>query len=529
MTGFRYSLLALFVWAACMIAAEARAEEPTVTPPVTATLPAADTPTATPTGTPTAVWPTSTQTATGTPGATATIDCRESGEPVNNQPGGGAVLVMNQALSEASLTPLGDIDFYSVWGRAGQLYQLTTGSGEGVDTRLRVYAGDRLLAENDDYKAGSPVSQVVFLAETEGWYAVTVDSAAPMDWGCRRYSIVSVSVAGTPTATPIPTTTATAGPAATANATVVPDAIRPDAYEPNYNRDRAANIGVGQTLDLNFNGWPAGDSGVDNDYFRFYVKEADDLTIETTDLAEGLDTNLIIFKEDGSVAAGNDDCIAGERRSCLTWQPGYTGLAWLLAGPVGTIPDAVAAGSRTYRLSILNGKGDGQESRIGSRAAATPDRAAVYGQPMPWRVTPLAATPVPVTSSPPGRGGGESGEPTDAGVDVRSFSLALPTATPKPRQPVNIEVTIYYDENDNGAPDVSEGVVGISVRVLDGVSNRLLSQTFTDTQGHAVLSVSTVGEARMSVPYLAYSKSIKPPGGIFQIRLPAVQVPSLIP
>ncbi len=507
--------------AALMPVGETSAE----TPPATSTEPPVETPTST--GTPTALWPTSTPTATGTPGATATADCRESGEPVNNQPGGGTVLVMNQALGDMSLTPVGDVDFYSVWGRAGQLYQLTTGSGEGVDTRLRVYAGDRLLAENDDYKAGSPVSQVVFLAETEGWYAVTVDSAAPMDWGCRRYSIVSVSVAGTPTATPIPTTTATAGPAATANATVVPDAIRPDAYEPNYDRDRAANIGVGQTLDLNFNGWPVGDNGVDNDYFRFYVKATDDLTIETTDLAEGLDTNLIIFKEDGSVAAGNDDCTAGERRSCLTWQPGYTGLAWLLAGPVGTIPDAVVAGSRAYRLSILNGK---ESSRSSGQESATPGRAAaaVYGQPMPWRVTPLAVTPAPLISPAPGNGA-DTNEPTAPGIDIRSFSLVPPTATPQPRQPVNIEVTIYYDENDNRAPDVNEGVTGVSVRVLDGTSNRLLSQTFTDTQGHAALSVSTTGQARLSVPYLAYSKSIKPPGAAFEIRLPAVQVPSLIP
>jgi len=545
-----YKVAILAVLAALLPVTGVRAQTPTETSTAMPTLTPTGTPiepptgtatpSPTPTGTPTAVWPTSTPTPTGTPGATSTVDCRESGEPVNNQPGGGAVLVMNQAVSEASLTPLGDIDFYSLWGRAGQLYQVTTGSGEGLDTRLRVYAGERLIAENDDYKAGSPVSRVTFQAEADGWYGVTVDSAAPMDWGCRRYSIVSVSIEGTPTATATssPTATASPAPAATANATTVPEAIRPDAYEPNYDQSRAANIGVGQTLDLNFNGWPAGDNGVDNDYFRFYVKATDDLTIETTDLAAGLDTNLIIFREDGSVAAGNDDCTPEERRSCVSWQPGYTGPAWLLAGPVGVIPDAVAAGSRAYRLSIRNGA-ESRGNRRGTttpdraaatpdRAAATPDRAAVYGQPMPWRVTPLAVTPTPLISATPGSET-DDGEPAPNGVEIRPFSLLPPTATPKPVQPVNIEVTIYYDENDNRAPDVSEGVAGVSVRVLDGTSNRLLSQTFTDSQGHAVLSVSTAGAARLSVPYLAYSKAIQPPGAMFEIRLPAVPVPSLIP
>jgi hypothetical protein len=114
-------------------------------------------------------------------------------------------------------------------------------------------------------------------------------------------------------------------------------------------------------------------------------------------------------------------------------------------------------------------------------------------------------------------------------VRVRPFSLAPPPATPQPLQAVTMELMVYYDENDNRAPDISEGVTGVSVRVLDRATNRLLGHTFTDSQGHATISVSAAGEVRLSVPYLGYSQVVKPPGKPFEIRLAALRLPSLIP
>ncbi len=508
-------------------------------------------PTNTATSTPTAVWPTDTPTAsvnqTATPAAT---DCRDLGEPANNEPGGGPALVMNQAVTDLTLSPLNDVDFFSLWAKSGQLFQVTTGGDAGVDTRLRVYAtGGQLIAENDDYKAGSASSQVTFWATGEGWYEVAVDSSAPLDWGCRRYTVVGVTVDATPTptATPSPTRVRqpTAAPTATPVPTKVPEHIRPDDYEPNPTADQAASIGVGQTVDLNFNGWPAGNDAVDHDFFRLYVKQSDRLLIETTDLAEGLDTNVIVYDSGGGVAAGNDDCQAGERRSCLTWEPGYDGLAFVLVGPVGTIPDAVAVGSRAYKLAVTPANSNGGDSPAAtgwgwgqtSGGRATPGVAvgsdsSMYGQPLPWKVTPLPPTPTPtasaaitgtqtITSASSGDGAGL--------VQVRAFSLVPVLPTPKALQPIGIEVTIYYDENDNRAADASEGVGGISVRVLDAATNRPLAQTFTDNQGHATLSLSASDEVRLSISYLGYNKTVKPPGGVFSVRLPAQRVPSLIP
>jgi hypothetical protein len=53
--------------------------------------------------------------------------------------------------------------------------------------------------------------------------------------------------------------------------------------------------------------------------------------------------------------------------------------------------------------------------------------------------------------------------------------------------------------------------------------------THTDNQGHVTLSVSAVGEVRLSLSYLSYNKTIKAPGGRFEIRVPALRLPSLIP
>jgi hypothetical protein len=92
-----------------------------------------------------------------------------------------------------------------------------------------------------------------------------------------------------------------------------------------------------------------------------------------------------------------------------------------------------------------------------------------------------------------------------------------------------VDLTVYYDENDNRAPDASEGVTGMSVRLLDAVNNQLLGQAFTDAYGHVTLSVAAPGEARVSVPYLGYNQAVRPPGKGLTIRLPPLRLPSLIP
>jgi len=138
---------------------------------------------------------------------------------------------------------------------------------------------------------------------------------------------------------------------------------------------------------------------------------------------------------------------------------------------------------------------------------------------LPWPQNPSAAldtTPSPESTP----------EPV---LQVQTFSLAPATPTPLPVQPIVVELTVYYDENDNQAPDVSEGVTGINMQILDSLTNRVLGQAFTNSEGHATLFVSATKEIRLTVPYLGYSQAVKPPGGAFEIRIPALHLPSLIP
>jgi len=275
-----------------------------------------------------------------------------------------------------------------------------------------------------------------------------------------------------------------------------------DPYEPNYDFGTAASVGVGQTLNLNFNPYPAGSDAVDNDFFRLYVKAGERLLIETTELAPGLDTNLILYRGNGQVVTGNDDCAPGERRSCIEWVPDDTGLAYLLIGPVGPVPEATTAGARAYSLVI--------QVVTDETPTLTPTPAASGSSSLGTPTPVPEATPTPV-------------------VRVRPLSSSPPTPTPRPLQALTVNLTIYYDGNDNRAPDASEGVVGVSVRVLDGVNNQLLGQAFTDPYGHVTLTVATAGEVRVSVPYLGYNQAVRPPGKSLMIRLVPLRLPSLIP
>lgn len=117
----------------------------------------------------------------------------------------------------------------------------------------------------------------------------------------------------------------------------------------------------------------------------------------------------------------------------------------------------------------------------------------------------------------------------DPEIRVQTFSLAPPTPTPLPLQPIVVQLTVYYDENDNQAPDINEGVTGLNMQILDSLTNRVLGQAFTNTEGHATLFVSATQEIRLTVPYLGYSQAVKSPGGQFEIRIPALHLPSLIP
>ena len=85
----------------------------------------------------------------------------------------------------------------------------------------------------------------------------------------------------------------------------------------------------------------------------------------------------------------------------------------------------------------------------------------------------------------------ESATPTPqpqpaAGVELVVAPPTLqPTSTPAAPGLLTVSVVIAYDENGNRAVDPAEGVAGISVRVVEVGTNRVIAQAFTDAQGFA--------------------------------------------
>lgn len=108
-----------------------------------------------------------------------------------------------------------------------------------------------------------------------------------------------------------------------------------------------------------------------------------------------------------------------------------------------------------------------------------------------------------------------------------------PTATDIPIQVVSASIVIGYDENANGVIDVSEGVRGISVRLVEVGTNDVLAHTFTDEQGFAQLQASTNSLVLLVVPYFGESWTVQPRTSgatqTFTLLLSPGNQPGLIP
>jgi hypothetical protein len=101
----------------------------------------------------------------------------------------------------------------------------------------------------------------------------------------------------------------------------------------------------------------------------------------------------------------------------------------------------------------------------------------------------------PVTQTP-------SPSPRPARVElVGAPPTVQPTGTSVPPRVISAEVVIAYDENGNRAVDPAEGVAGISVRVVEVNTNRVIASGFTDDRGYVAFEVVTDAPAQIVVPY----------------------------
>ena len=114
---------------------------------------------------------------------------------------------------------------------------------------------------------------------------------------------------------------------------------------------------------------------------------------------------------------------------------------------------------------------------------------------------------------------------------VSAPPTAQPTATEIPLQSVSASIVIGYDENANKSLDAAEGVQGISVRLVESGTNRVIAGAFTDARGFASLEALSRSPVTLVVPYFGESWPVTMRGGEqnFTLLLSPGNQPGLIP
>lgn len=458
----------------------------------------------TPTSTPT---PTSTATRTPTPTATATRDTTiyaDQYEPNNTFQSATEITAGGSDMCNNTLWPVGDIDYYRFFGKAGSTYTiLTKNLIVGVDTYIQGYDTiGNVIASNDDYTATTRDSKITVFVGVSGYYYVSIINLDPSDPADKTYCVEVEPLAST--ATPAPQAT-----------------IQPDTCEPNGSFETACLIEVGLTYGFDF--VPPIAPGPDNDFFRIWIKPGILYTCETSNLSGVNDTNMILYDRNRAGLGGNDDKAVNDFGSEVTYFSTYTGWLYILVGPYA-VPEYDQSDLYTYDLACTS-------------VAATPTVAPTATRtPVPgggnFFPTPLP----PPTSTPPPTPTTTFGEvpPIPASPTPRPVVVIRPLPTPTPASAVapilDLTVTLYYDLNGNFAPELNEGITDVSVALYNSATGELLAFGYTNDAGMVRFGPLTVnGPVRVSVPFLNFSQTLAANITAIQLRVAPQQLPGLIP
>lgn len=402
-----------------------------------------------------------------------------------------------------------DFDWYRISGLfAGTNYKLSFNIPSNpyqLSVRLRLYDGALNLIDEQITSSSTTVS---WKAYTTTHYielapisaqspSVPTPTPTPTPGPVVvNYFLSVVQIASTPT--PFPTSSPTPMPPPTPT-----PAGFPDAFEPNYDFDRATLIGLGEKYTgLNF--VPVTPGTEDNDFFKLWVKPGMLVTCETLDLTPGTDTNLIVYDANRNGIAGNDDVntAAGELRSQVTVMATWEGWMYLLVGQGGR--------------GIVYGSGYSLQCTVGLPPTATPTPTRT---PRPVTETPPpTATPFPTVPPPP------TATPTPLRLQVE----AIPTTPTPSGRSIEVAVEVYYDANGNGALDSGEGVVDLPIWLVALRGGAVVARGATDEAGRAVLQGFGEGAIRLVIPYLGIVRPVES-GSTVTIRLSPITMPARLP
>lgn len=408
---------------------------------------------------------------------------------------------------ELTLWPTGDVDYFRFSGKAGSTYEIFTSAlDDGVDTFMRVYNPSlQQIGSNDDQDSlGSRASSVTIVANENGFYFVEITNLSALDPTGQEYCIVVDEI---PPLTPTPSNTP------------VPGA---DDCEFNSTFETACTVGVGEEVSLSF--VPTLGSEQDTDILKLWVLPGVTYTCETFDLAAVTDTNIILYnqnREPFNPWIGNADRAIGDPSSEIQFTSTYKGFVYVMIGPENVPP---------YEESDLH--------TYSARCTATV----------------ATATPTPQPTLPPSSGGGvpapsptpfqfPTAVPTPTPIDLSILTPMpptrpvvgiepLPTATAPAgsAQSVTINVTLYYDGNENFTPELTEGIMDAAIALYDNATGQLIAFGYTNEAGMAQFTnVSAAGAVRVSVPFLNYSQVIVGAASDILIRVAPQPLPIGIP
>ena len=418
-------------------------------------------------------------------------------------------------LCDLTFYPPGDNDYFRWWGKAGITYVVTTSNLDpGLDTVLDVYNPNQsLIANNDDVAPGIFRSEVRFTASSDGYYFARVTNKSPVDPINKLYCFGIDSTVD-------PTTTPPAG--------FPTDA---DVCEFNSTIDTACLIVAGETKSgLNF--VPSLGSSQDTDIFKMWVKPGIFYTCETIIPAgSAADTNMIFWDNNGNPFnpwLGNDDKGGLDFGSQVSYLANYTGWLFIVVGPVNVPPldeadlheyDLTCTGvesTPTPTASPTSSFTGGTGGTGGTFATATPQPTVALPTPFP--------TPTPIDFS-------QFFTATPAPPPVVQFQ-PLPTSTPSGggTQSAVINVTLYYDTNNNFLPELTEGIVNAAVALYDNGTGELISFGHTSETGMVTFTaVNAVGAVRVVVPFLNYSQVVVGNNADILVRVAPQPLPIGIP
>jgi hypothetical protein len=400
-------------------------------------------------------------------------------------------------------------DFYYINVFAGNQIDVTispASAGGNYNLGLEVYDNNQTLIKEDSDPStfSATINDLVANYNGKMYFRVyQLQTAGTCSGGTYNIAFTNSPPTSTPSRTPSPTRTTGPSPTPYAGAPNV------DRFEINNNFDQATTIGLNVKYDnLNFVLWDVNSDEWDNDFLKVRVKPGMLITCRTLELKPGTDTNLILYDVTLNGINGSDDVnrAAGDLSSSVTYYVTYEGWLYALIGEGFSRPTSEQAGTGySFECTVVN------------QSTPTPAPTPTDSPNMPTRTPVLTDTPIPSPTL----------TPTPPFIKVNP----LPTATPPglPTQQVPVSLLTFYDTNGNNKYDPGEGIVGISARVIDLTTGKLLAQGLTDTTGRVSFTVSAPGAVQLVVPFLNRSEIILPSGKAVTIRVNPSELPNAIP